>query len=179
MRLETSRLVLRDYRTGDWERVHIYGSDPDFSKYEAWGPNAVQDTQDFVTAMAEQAQSPNRWKFELAVCLKDGDLLIGGCGLRRDDARSDKANLGWAINPEFQGRGYATEAARALVEFGFAALGLSLIYATCDTRNLASARVMEKLGMTRRAHLVADKMQKGHLRDTYLYELLRPETDSV
>lgn len=179
MRLETSRLILRDYGHADWERVHIYGSDPDFSKYEAWGPNTVQDTKDFVALMVEDARSVNRWKFDLAVCLKEGELLIGGCGIRRDDAKSDKANLGWAINPQFQGKGYATEAASALIDFGFETLGLSLIYATCDSRNLASARVMEKLGMKFKAHRVADKMQKGHLRDTYLFELTPDTADSV
>lgn len=173
MRLEAPRLILRDYEFPDWERVHIYGSDPDFSKYEAWGPNSLEDTKQFVSAMVEQAKQENRWKFDCAVTLKDSGLLIGGCGIRRDDAASDKANLGWAINPEFQGKGFATEAAGALIDFGFKTLGLLLIYATCDTRNLASARVMEKLGMVRKAHLVADKMQKGHLRDTYLYEIGR------
>ena len=56
MTLETGRLLLRNYRTEDGERVHIYGSSAEFSKYELWGPNALEDTHNFVTEMVQQAQ---------------------------------------------------------------------------------------------------------------------------
>ncbi|MFL5811991.1 MAG: GNAT family N-acetyltransferase, partial [Bdellovibrionia bacterium] len=104
---------------------------------------------------------------------KDADLLIGGCGIRRETQESAVANLGWAINPDFQKQGYATEAARALIAFGFEQLGLSVIYTTCDTRNVASYRVMEKVGMKRVGSMKGDKEVKGHIRDSYRYELTR------
>lgn len=169
--LQTSRLILRDYRTEDWERVHLYGSIPEFSQYELWGPNTVEDSKNFVNVMVEQTQEPDRAKFDFAVCLRDGDLLIGGCGIRRETQDSAVAYLGWAINPDFQKQGYATEAARALISFGFNQLGLAVIYATCDTRNAASYRVMEKLGMKRVGFIKGDKEIKGHIRDSYRYEL--------
>lgn len=171
--LQTSRLILRNYRTEDWERVHIYGSVPEFSKYELWGPNTVEDSKSFVNLMLEQAQAARRTNFDFAVCLKDQDLLIGGCGIRRETEESAVAFLGWAINPDFQKQGYATEAARALISFGFDHLGLSMIYATCDTRNAASYRVMEKLGMKRVGTMKGDKLVKGHVRDSCRYELTR------
>jgi RimJ/RimL family protein N-acetyltransferase len=169
--LQTPRLVLRNYRAEDWERVHLYGAIPEFSQYELWGPNTVEDTKNFVNAMVEQANATDRSKFDFAVCLKDSDLLIGGCGIRRETQESTVANLGWAINPDFQKQGYATEAAQALISFGFDQLGLSVIYATCDTRNAASYRVMEKLGMKRVGFIKGDKEVKGHVRDSYRYEL--------
>lgn len=172
MNLTTARLQLRNYRTEDWERVHIYGADPGFSKYEMWGPNNVDDTHKFVAEMVAQTQSKPRYKYDLAVCLKAADLLIGGCGIRRETELSQVANLGWAINPEFQNMGYATEAARALIEFGFLKLDLALIYATCDTRNTASYKVMEKLGMKRVGVIKGTKEVKGYIRDSYRYELL-------
>jgi RimJ/RimL family protein N-acetyltransferase len=171
--LQTTRLLLRNYRTEDWERVHLYSSIPEFSKYELWGPNKVEDTKNFVNAVVEQANALDRSKFDFAVCLKEGDLLIGGCGIRRETQESAVANLGWAINPDFQKQGYATEAARALIGFGFQQLGLSVIYATCDARNVASYRVMEKLGMKRVGFIKGDKEIKGHIRDSYRYELIR------
>lgn len=171
--LETKRLILRDYRKDDWERVHIYASDLEFSKYELWGPNTEEDTKKFVNDMVLQASTKPRYKFDLAICLKDSDLLIGGCGIRRESELSHVANLGWAINSDFQSKGYATEAAEALLRFGFDQLHLKLIYATCDTRNSASFRVMEKLGMKRVGLLKGDKLQKGHWRDTLRYELIQ------
>lgn len=173
MNFTTERLLLRDYKTEDWERVHTYGSDPDFSKYELWGPNTLDDTHKFVAEMVRQAESNPRYKFEFAVCLKDNGMLIGGCGLRRETESSHVANLGWAISPEFQGNGYATESAMALIEFGFKKLNLSVIYATCDTRNAPSYRVMEKLGMKKVGFIKGNKEVKGHVRDSYRYEILR------
>jgi len=171
--IETKRLVLRNFRSDDWERVHIYGSDPDFSKYEAWGPNSVDDTKKFISEMVRQASERPRYQFNYAICLKDPDLLIGGCGIRREAELSPIANMGWAVNPEFQSKGYATEAATALIRFGFDQLQLKLIYATCDARNQASYKVMEKLGMKRVGVLKGDRMQKGVLRDTLRYELIQ------
>lgn len=176
MNLVTARTILRNYETEDWERVHVYGSDPNFSKYDFWGPNTLEDTHKFVADMVQQSQSNPRYQFDFAVCLKENGLLIGGCGLRRETELSQIANLGWAINPEFQGKGFATEAAKALLEFGFQTLKLSVIYATCDTRNTASYKVMEKLGMKRVGFIKGTKEVKGHVRDSYRYEILPATT---
>ena len=169
-RIETKRLILRDYLPEDWERVHAYGGNPEFSRFEAWGPNSPEDTRKFVNDMVLQASQTPRFKFDFAICLKESALLIGGCGIRREAELSCIANLGWAVHPEFQSKGYATEAAEALVRFGFDHLQLKIIYATCDARNTASFKVMEKLGMERVGLLKGDRMQKGHLRDTLRYE---------
>ena len=99
--------------------------------------------------------------------------MIGGCGIRRETELSSVANLGWAVNPDFQKKGYATEAAGALIKFGFETLNLSVIYATCDTRNTPSFRVMEKLGMKRVGFIKGEKEVKGFVRDSFRYELCR------
>lgn len=171
--ITTERLKLRSYKKEDWEQVHIYGSNADFSKYEIWGPNSVEDTHKFIAEMLEQSKSNPRYKFDLAVCLKKNDLLIGGCGIRRETESSQVANLGWAINPEFQNKGFATEAARALIDFGFNELKLAVIYATCDTRNIPSFKVMEKIGMQKVGFIKGTKEIKGYVRDSFRYELVK------
>lgn len=173
IQFKTHRLNLRGYRPDDWERVHSYSALPEFSQYELWGPNTADDTKKFVSEMIAQSEQEPRFKFDFAVCINDSGLLIGGCGIRRESQSSCIGNLGWAIDPKHQSQGYATEAARELIRFGFEKLALEVIYATCDSRNVASFKVMEKLGMKRVGHLIGDKMQKGHLRDTYRYELKR------
>ena len=87
-------MQLRNYRLDDWQQVHIYGSNSDFSKYEIWGPNTVEDTQKFVGEMVLQPDDLPRFKFDYAVCLKENGLLIGGCSLRRETELSQVANLG-------------------------------------------------------------------------------------
>lgn len=173
MTIYTDRLLLREYQKSDYETVHAYGSQPNFSKYEEWGPNSPEDTEKFIAVKIAESISNPRFVFDLAVCLKDTNLQIGGCGIRRDSEQSAVANLGWAINPDYQNQGYATEAARRLIEFGFNELGVSVIYATCDTRNGASYKVMEKLGLKRVGLIKEHKFIKGHLRDSYRYEILK------
>ena len=163
--ITTERLKLRAYQVEDWERVHIYGSDPDFSKYDLWGPNSVDDTHKFIAEMVEQSKSNPRYKFDFAVCLKENNLLIGGYGIRRETEASGVANMGWAINPQFQSKGFATEAARALTDFGFKELKLAVICTTCDTRNTASFKVMKKLGMKKSwIHQGHKRNQRTHSR---------------
>lgn len=174
MKLETQRLFLRDYLEPDWETVHEYGAVPEFSKYEMWGPNSIEDTKNFITDSISKSKKDPRYQFELAVCIKDTNLQIGGCGIRRETESSHVANLGWAINPKFQNKGYATEAACALIGFGFKELKLSVIYATCDTRNVASYKVMEKLQMKKVGHMIGDRKIDGQILDSYRYEILKP-----
>lgn len=172
MRFETERLLLRDYTPEDWETVHIYGKDPEFSKYEPWGPNSIEDTKKFISDNIERSKLSSRFHYEFAVCLKNENLQIGGCGLRRESQSSAIANMGWAINPRYQSHGYATEAALELINFGFTKLDLKVIYATCDTRNIPSFKVMEKLGMKRVGHLVESRNFKNEISDGYRYEIL-------
>jgi [ribosomal protein S5]-alanine N-acetyltransferase len=173
MILETDRLILRNYKDTDWERVHLYGSLSDFSQYDIWGPNTIDDTKNFISASIKKSEKSPRYEFEFAIILKENSLLIGGCGIRRDWERGSVANLGYAINPDFQSKGYATEAAKALISFGFNKLNLCVIYATCDTRNTASYKIMEKLGMKEVGHVKNHKKIRGHMRDSYCYEILR------
>ena len=171
MNLETERLFLRPYRPEDFERVHLYGSLPDFSQYDVWGPNTEKDTHKFIADSIAKSQKDPMYEFEFAVCLKENELLIGGCGIRRDSQESQVANLGYAINPDFQSKGYATEVTKRLIEFGFKELNLAVIYATCDTRNTASFKVMEKAGMKRVGFIEKHKKVRDHMRDSYRYEI--------
>lgn len=170
--IRTERLLLRPYRSEDCERVHVYASIPDFSRFDVWGPNSIEDTRQFVAeCIAESEKSPVLCH-QLAVVLVAQDLLIGGCTLRRKSAEAEFALLGYAINPEFQCQGFATEAAKALIEFGFNELGVSRVFAECDTRNDASRRVMEKAGMQLAATFQRHREIKGVMTDSYHYEIL-------
>ena len=103
--------------------------------------------------------------------MQEQNLLIGGCGLKRADESETAASLGYAVGPDFQGEGYATEVAVALIDFAFNTLDLSRVFAECDTRNNASFRVMEKDGMTRVGIKRNDREVKGTMTDSYRYEI--------
>ena len=171
--IETKRLILRDYVPSDWPEVHKYASDPLAVRYLPFGPNTPSQTRAFVRKMMAWKLAKPRRNFAVALILKSENRLIGGCRLGLQDGTDQIASMGYLLNRKYWGKGYATEAARALIRFGFSKLRLHRIWATCDVRNKASARVLEKLGMKREAHFRQNVLQKGRWRDSYLYAILR------
>lgn len=175
MQLETSRLVLRDFKATDWKAVHEYAVDPEVVKFMLWGPNTVEETQFFVDMALEKQRDKPRRTYEFAVTLKDGGTLIGAAGLRVNPDEPLVADVGYCYNRKYWRQGYSTEACLRLLEFGFAELGLHRIWATCDSENLGSAGVLAKCGMRQEAHFVQDQQIKGHWRDTLLFAILQEE----
>ncbi len=170
--LTTDHLLLRGFFGADWQAVHEYASDPEVVRYMEWGPNTEEESRIFVRrAIAGQRQEPRR-DCGFAIVLRTEEKLIGGCGVFRSKPDSREGWLGYCLNRRFWGRGYATEAAAALLAFGFRELKLHRIFATCDVANAASARVMEKVGMAREGRLREHKQVKGKWRDSYVYAIL-------
>lgn len=171
----TERLKLRDFSDDDQSSIHEYASDPEVTRYVGWGPNNEEDTKNFITrVMSSQKEEPRR-DFELAVTLKEQDALIGGCRISISDPRHCEGYIGYVLNKKFWRRGYGTELAQALLDFGFNKLDLHRIYATCDVDNIASARVMEKNGMHREGCLREYRLQGEHWRDQFIYAILDHE----
>ena len=95
---------------------------------------------------------------------------------RAPDAKGTQAELGWTLDPAYAGRGYATEAARALVDLSFGPLRLRRVYAVCFSGNEPSWRLMERLGMRREQHLVKESLHRsGEWLDAFGYGLLAEE----
>jgi ribosomal-protein-alanine N-acetyltransferase len=108
----------------------------------------------------------------LAIELKAEQRLIGRTGFTPLDLGTRTAVFAYVLHRSYGGRGYATEASRELLRFGFEVLGLHRIRAGCDTFNEESYRVMEKLGMRREAHFRKDALTQGRWRDTDIYAVL-------
>lgn len=178
LRLETERLILRDFEESDWQAIHSYASDPEVVRFAQWGPNSETDTKNFIQRTISSQQEEPRQAFELAVILKSDNRLIGSCGLYLSSEQNREGFIGYCFHRDFWGRGYATEAAKAILGFGFQQLGLHRIFATCDPENLRSARVLEKIGMQREGYLREDKYVKGKWRDSLLYAILDRELTS-
>lgn len=173
--LTTDRLILREFGDDDRQAVHSYASDPQVTCYVVWGPNTEQQTKEFIERMKCHARQTPRREHNLAVVLKEGNRLIGGCGLTLEGEDAKVGVLGYCYDRRHWGMGYATEAASCLLRFGFDTLGLRRIYSMADVRNTGSWRVMEKLGMQREGHLREHVLSKGQWRNTFLYGILEHE----
>jgi ribosomal-protein-alanine N-acetyltransferase len=179
MRIETEHLLMREFRDEDWPVMAAYWADPRYQRHY----REVEDVQAAVRELigkfvAGQGEEPRR-VFQLAIVDRDSGRLIGNCGVRVNDAKRREGNIGYELNPEVWGRGYATEAARAMLRFGFEELGLHRIWAGCVADNVGSWRVMEKVGMRREAHFREFEWYRGRWWDTLIYAVLEREWRSL
>ena len=175
MILTTERLLLREFLESDWQAVLAYQSNPLYLRYYAWTERTPEEVRQFVQMFLDQQQQDPRLKFQLAVVLKSTGQLIGSCGIRMRLPDAYEADIGYELNPQHWGQGYATEAARAIVQFGFTELGLHRIWSWCIADNVGSARVLEKLGMQLEGRLRENEYFKGRWWDTLLYAILDRE----
>jgi RimJ/RimL family protein N-acetyltransferase len=172
----TERLSLRPFSRGDVDAVFSYRSRPDVSEYLFDHPMTHEECAEAVRARAGQfAFSGEGDKIVLAVERRDDMRLIGEVSLIWRSVPDLQAEVGYIFHPDVHGRGFASEAARAMLAFGFEVMGLHRIYARCDARNSASARVMERLGMRREAHFREHMQVKGRWDEELIYAILEGE----
>jgi RimJ/RimL family protein N-acetyltransferase len=175
MTLRSARIILRELALEDWPAVQAYASRIEVCRYQPWGPNTPEETRCFVVdAMASAAEHPRR-RYALAVTLTPDGRVIGLAEMNVRDARSGSGEISYVLHPDHWGQGIATEAAGLLLRFGFAELGLHRIFATCDPRNVASARVMEKNGLQYEGRLREALRIRDGWRDSLVYAILEPE----
>lgn len=177
--LENERIVLKEIREKDWRDVHKYASQPIVCQYQPWGPNTEKDSQDFVKQVVEDANLVPRSRFVFAVFDKENNQMIGSGEFNIRDLSNKVGEIAYIINPDFWGKGTATEVAKLLVEFGFKSLHLHRIYATCDPRNSGSIKVLEKAGMTLEGRMREDLLIKDGWRDSLLYSILEQEFSTI
>lgn len=175
VRIETPRLILREFQITDYEAVHFYGSDPEITKFMPWGPNSVTDTRAFLTRKFKEQSEMPRLKCDLAITCKTTGELFGACGVMTQNEQAQTAFLGYVMKKSAHGKGYATEFARAVIEYAFKHMNLYRIEATCDAENKASFNVMKKIGMQQEALLRGNLVYKNRRRDTIVCSILKNE----
>jgi RimJ/RimL family protein N-acetyltransferase len=143
--IETERLRIRRFKLDDWPDVHTYTGDAGVVTYLSEGQMTEEQTRQFV---AENVGGDARAH---AVELQTEGRLIGHM-LFHPWYAERIYEIGWVLNPIYHRQGYATEAATALLRYGFESLQVHRLIATCQPQNRPSWRVMEKLGMQREGH---------------------------
>ena len=149
---ETPRLYLREFNIDDVDSVYAYAGDPETTYFMDWGPESYPNVQNFVLSVLKGQILEPRRVFEFAICLKDSGRMIGACSLYLDDA-CEQAELGYILHRDFHHQSLMTEAAKAVLRFGFMNLNLHRIHASCDSMNAASENVMKRIGMRKEAEM--------------------------
>ena len=174
--LETSRLTLRPFVEGDFDAVYAMRSDPEVARYLYQGPLSEEETR----SRLERNMALSAWAAEgdwlsVAAVERESGLVVGDMAFHWVSERDRTAEIGFVFDPRHQGRGFATEAAAALVHWAFTDAGFHRVIGRTEARNAASARVLEKLGMRLEAHLVENEWVKGEWQSELVYAILDRE----
>jgi RimJ/RimL family protein N-acetyltransferase len=170
----TERLLVRQMRAGDLDDIHAYMRLEEIAQYELHEPRTREESAEKLADMiARSVIAAERDWIQPAIEL-DG-RVIGQLFLKLDSVENATVELGWTLHPDFQGRGYATESASALLDLAFGAIGAHRVKAEVDPENAASIALCERLGMRYEAHFVKDLWLKGAWVDTGILAILDDE----
>jgi RimJ/RimL family protein N-acetyltransferase len=171
--IQTDRLILRRFTHDDVQDVIAFVSHPSVAR----ATPEIEPTESGVIRYVDRQNAYRPFEqgkcFDLALQRKKDGRVIGLVGLIRKEHQ--QGEIGWALGVDYRGQGYATEAARALITYGFVTLGLHRIYADTTSANRYSWRVMERLGMRREAHLREAECRDGEWVDILVYGILAAE----
>ncbi|MFV2144070.1 MULTISPECIES: GNAT family N-acetyltransferase [Isoptericola] len=172
--IRTSRLTLRAYRDDDLGPLLDYYADPEVARFlleEPW----TREHAETQLALRQQRTGVDGPSSALALVVEHEGTVIGDVALWTTGDTMSRGEVGWAFNPAFGGRGFATEALRSLLGVAFDRYRMHRVVAQLDARNEPSARLCARVGMQREGHLRADWWSKGEWTDTLVYGLLQQE----
>lgn len=176
-RIETERLVLRNRTLADAEAIFDFASRPEVSYPTGFPPvKTLEDEIYYLEHILPESNQKENLPAGYGIVLKGTDKIIGSVDFnhRHED---DVLEIGYILHPDYWGRGYVPEAARALIDLGFKDLALHKIELTCFSYNVQSQRVAEKLGFTLETRIRDRKDAQGNRCDDLRYGLLKSECE--
>jgi RimJ/RimL family protein N-acetyltransferase len=175
MLLETPRLLLRPFRTGDWAQVHAYARDPETVRLLDWGPCSQEECKARIVAAVAQNAAPSCMDHQLAAIFRATGALVGQARLAVDPQDTRTAGLEVVLHRLAWGQGFATEIAQSLVDHGFRSLDIRRIRATCRTENAAFYRVLLKAGLRLEEYQQNRRDARGQVADAFICTITRED----
>ena len=171
--LYTERLMLRIPRLCDAAAIfHLYAQDTEVTRHVVWRPHtSIEETEQYLAQCV--AAWGNNSRFPWVITLREDGQLLGMVELRVNDF---KADVGYVVARAFWGRGIATEAVHSVVAWALSQENIYRVWALCDAENVASARVLEKVGMKREGLLRRNILHpnvSNEPRDSYCYAIVK------
>ncbi len=168
--IRTKRLLLRPFSFKDTNDVLAYASDPEWSRFlPVPNPYTLKDAEEFIARCILRDPDGN-----LRFAIEFNAAVIGGIDLRIE-APIAVGSLHYSLSRDHWNQGLTTEAAQAVIDWGFTEFGLEKVYSWADVENIGSWRVMEKIGMTREGTLRSQGVNRGVRQDYHYYGILRRE----
>ncbi|MCD7900236.1 MAG: GNAT family N-acetyltransferase [Bacteroides sp.] len=176
--IKTDRLIIRLAIPDDAEAIYSYRSDFIENKYQGWYPDSVDEIRDYIHNMPQTMDVADIC-FQFVIIIADENRLIGDMGIVFTNHDKMQAEIGCTLHKKFHGRGFATEALKAMVNFLFEKLNKHRIIASIDPRNTASIQLIERLGFRKEGHFRESYYLRGEWMDDIIYAMLRKEWDII
>ncbi|WP_281555997.1 GNAT family protein [Thalassomonas sp. RHCl1] len=172
--LKTEKYLIRSFRRKDLHRFSDYRAQECVARYQSWSDYSYQEAVDlFESTDYSKFGAVGEW-YQLAITMLESDELVGDLAIHFID--ENQVELGFTVAPEYQGQGVATESVSIFLNYLFTVLNKHRVIATTDVENVASYKLLEKLGFRREAHFVKNIYFKGAWGDEYQYALLCSES---
>jgi RimJ/RimL family protein N-acetyltransferase len=174
--VETPRLTLRPFSLDDFDDLYAYQCRPDVTRYLYWDARDSAQVRDALLRQCDEItlSAEGDW-LTFAVVWRAARKVVGEVGLKLISIQNRQGEIGFVFNPDYGGRGLATEAAESMLTLGFDAIGWHRIIGSCDARNHPSARLMERIGMRLEARFMHNQIVKGQWTDELVYAVLDHE----
>lgn len=182
MRIEGSRVIIRQLKLEDLENFYSYRSDPQVCRYQTFMVKSKIETEQFIDEQKERALgTPGKW-LQIGIEHKKDEKLIGDCAIYFKEDEPRIVEIGYTIHPDYQRNGYATEAVRMLMKTVFKDYNVHKILAKVDVRNPSSARVLEKIGFKQEGRFYQhfydekdkawiDEIQFAYMKEDFMEEI--------
>ncbi|WP_064092611.1 GNAT family N-acetyltransferase [Rossellomorea aquimaris] len=173
--IESSRLILRAFKDDDLDRFVQYRSNPNVARYQSWENFTKEQGVTFIQEMTQASFDTPGGYYQIALELRESNELIGDCVVHTLENDSRQAEIGFTLDPRFQGEGYAYEAMNRLFNHLFHDYNKHRITAITDVKNEPSINLLERLGMRREGHFIQNIWFKEEWGSEYLYAILKEE----
>lgn len=176
MNFETSRLHIRPVQAADSHSMFVYRSDPETNRFLSLVPKSVDDVVDFIAKTSDNINIPGTW-FQFVLIEKASGRLIGDIGIHflETDAENRQVEIGYTLDKNYRGKGYASEALSRIIDFLVNDLNKHRMIASIDPENVDSIRLIERLGFRKEAHFVKSLFFHGRWVDDLIYAILASE----
>ena len=175
IRILAGRLLLRSVKLDDAEAMFNYRSDAIVNQYQGWIPKTISDVSDFIKNRVSPTVDITGTWYQLAITTEDHKELIGDIGIHFFDVDKFQAEIGYTLDKNHQGKGYATEALTAVINYLFYELNKRRIVASVDPRNTKSIALVERLGFRKEAHFRESRFINGEWVDELIFAILKDE----
>ncbi len=174
MNIITERLLIRPIQINDKNDLFEYRSDAQTNQYQGWIPQSIEDAEAFINKTSKEINIPETW-FQLVIINQGSNEIIGDIGIHFVDSDNKQVELGCTLSKANHGKGYATEALKAVINYLFKELHKHKIITSIDPENVNSIKLVERIGFRKEAHFKESLYLNGRWVDDLVYAILSKE----